>query len=66
MTTWEALVTIAGLVLNLRPADMVDFLLGWTTYDFMGDDFYAQAAAAAAAKEAPAAAEPAPAPKAEK
>jgi len=27
-----------GIVLNLRPAEMLDFVLGWTTFDLTGDD----------------------------
>ncbi|NQU42613.1 hypothetical protein HQ520_04965 [bacterium] len=27
-----------GIVFNLRPLDVVDFVVGWTTVDFMGDD----------------------------
>lgn len=27
-----------GIVLNLRPAEMLDFILGWTTLDIVSDD----------------------------
>jgi len=27
-----------GLVLNIRYTEMLDFLLGWTTFDLAGDD----------------------------
>lgn len=39
-----------GLVLNCRPGDVADFILGWTTLDIMGDD----APFAPAGKHAPA------------
>jgi len=27
-----------AVVFNLRPADMLDFILGWSTLDIIGDD----------------------------
>ena len=33
-----------GVHASLHPADIVDFLLGWTTLDIMGDDYNTQAA----------------------
>jgi hypothetical protein len=37
-----------GIYASMHPADIFDFLLGWTTLDFMGDDFHSQAAQQAA------------------
>ncbi|MFW6164404.1 MAG: hypothetical protein ACODAJ_16665 [Planctomycetota bacterium] len=37
-----------GLYASLHPADILDFLVGWTTADLMNDDYHTQAAQAAA------------------
>ena len=34
-----------GIVLNLRPAEMLDFILGWTIYDYVNDDKLARSKA---------------------
>lgn len=48
-----------GIVFNLRPLDLIDFLVGWTTLDILHDDNRAGQAPAAASEPAAPAAKPA-------